>query len=747
MGRFSARRIASFFQRGIVYWLPLALLLLTSLARLVIPDFLDRLSLFAFDGFERAVPRPAQDLPVRVVAIDDKSLQAVGQWPWPRSVIAELVDKLNAAGAAVITLDILFSEPDRTSPKMLMPVLTRGGASEADAEKLLAAMPDPDKRLAEAIAKAPVVLGFTLGDTPGDSPLVTHAGFAFAGAAGADPLRFVDNYAAAVGDLTELQRGAKGNGFVNQHRHWDNVVRRMPLVFRLKGKAVASLDAETLRVAMGAHGYVGRAAGANTQKSFGENTGLTDIRIGKLTVPTDGAGRVWLYFAKSNPDKFISASDVLAGTVDPAQIDGNIVMVGATAAGLNTLSATPIGTDMPGVEVHAQLIEQILQQTFLARPDWVTGAEIVFTLLAGIVLVVLLPRTGAVLGAGLGAIWVAIACGASWYAFRDQHLLLDPAYPIVMLTVVYLIATLLNHRHTERRQREIRHAFGRYISPHFVEVLAKDPDKLVLGGELRDMTIMFCDIRGFTTLSEGLGPHELTEYVNSFLTPMTEIVLAHHGTIDKYMGDCVMAFWNAPLEDPEHARHAIEAAQEMRSRIVELNAMWAEEAHAGGKAHRPLRIGIGINTGRCCVGNFGSHQRFDYSILGDSVNVASRLEGLTKTYGVDMILGEDSAVELGRDDLIELDLVTVKGKTQPIHIFTLPPQPFEATDFHERHAALLAAYRRRDWASALGLLGDETLSGEDEMAPFYELFRKRIDQLQTENLPNDWDGVFVAAEK
>src|SRR6185437_712074 len=311
--RVSARRFASLFKRGIVYWLPLALLFATALARLVMPDFLDRLSLLAFDGFERAAPRPRADLPVRIVAIDDKSLQAVGQWPWPRSVIAELVDKLNAAGAAVITLDILFSEPDRTSPKMLIPILTRGGTSEADAEKLLAALPDPDKRLADAIAKAPVVLGYALGETKGDYPLISRAGFAFAGGAGADPLRYVDSYAEAVGDLTELQKAAKGNGFVNQHRHWDNVVRRMPLVFRLGTRPVPSIDAETLRVATGARTYVGRAAGSQTQKSFGENTGLTDIKIGNLTVPTDGAGRVWLYFAHSDPESFISASDVLAG--------------------------------------------------------------------------------------------------------------------------------------------------------------------------------------------------------------------------------------------------------------------------------------------------------------------------------------------------------------------------------------------------------------------------------------------------
>lgn len=744
--RISAKRFTSLFQRGTVYWLPLALLFATALARLVVPDFLDRLSLLAFDGFERAEPRPNADLPVRVVAIDDKSLQQVGQWPWPRGVIADLIDKLNADGAAAITLDILFSEPDRTSPKMLMPVLTRGGASEADAEKLLAALPDPDARLAEAVAKAPVVLGYALGDTPGAYPLISRAGFAFAGGARSDPLAHVDNYAEAVGDLTELQKAAKGNGFVNQHGHWDNVVRRMPMVFRLKGRPVASLAAETLRVAVGAHTYIGRAAGANAEKSFGENTGLTDLKIGNLLVPTDGAGRVWLYYSRPDPEKVISAADVLAGSVDSDRINGNIVLIGATAAGLNTLSATPLGIDMPGVQIHAQLIEQILQQSFLARPDWVVGGEIVFTLLAGIVLVLILPRFGALAGAGLGAVAVGGCCIVSWYAFRDNRMLIDPAYPIAILTITYLVATLLNHRFTERRQREIRNAFSRYMSPHYVELLARDPDKLVLGGELRTMTIMFVDIRGFTTLSEGLAPHELTEFLNGFLTPMTEIVMAHHGTIDKYMGDGIMAFWNAPLDDSQHARHAVEAAQEMRARIVTLNAAAAEEARRKDTAERPIHIGIGINTGEVCVGNFGSQQRFDYSIIGDPVNVASRLEGLTKTYGVELVIGEETAAQLDTG-LVELDLVAVKGKSQALHIFTLPPEPIEAAEFGARHAALLAAYRRREWEAALGLLADDTLAAVTQLAPFYALFRERIGQLRAEGLPADWDGVFVALEK
>jgi len=329
----------------------------------------------------------------------------------------------------------------------------------------------------------------------------------------------------------------------------------------------------------------------------------------------------------------------------------------------------------------------------------------------------------------------------SWFAFRNGQVLLDPVYPTAVLAIVYLTGTLLNYRLTEKRQREIRQAFSLYMSPHYVEQLARNPEKLVLGGEVRVMTIMFCDIRGFTSMSEGMTAHELGQLINEFLTPMTEIIMAHKGTIDKYIGDCIMAFWNAPLDDPDHARNAVAAAQDMRRKLIELNRAWAAEGR------RTLQVGIGVNTGECSVGNFGSHQRFNYSLLGDPVNLSSRLEGLTKVYGVDLIIGEETAAGLDDPGLIELDLVAVKGKTRAVRIFTLPPHPMEAQQYLARHAALLEAYRRRDWDAALGLLEDPVLAAEREMAPVYGLFRERIAQLKAESLPSDWDGVFVAHEK
>jgi adenylate cyclase len=737
------KRFLSLLNRGTVYWVPLAVLLLAVLARVAMPSVFERLSLLSFDLYQRQAPRQAaSDVPIRIVDVDERSLKKIGQWPWPRSIIAELVDRLREAGAGVVVFDIIFAEPDRTSPKLLLPLLTEMGADGDDAKQLLAKMADPDERLVEAISKLPVVVSFALSTNGGAGNPLPKAGFSAAGGAGWDPLRYVRSFPDSVAALPALQKAAAGNGFDNElPDEWDGIVRHIPLLLRLGDKAVPSLAAEALRLATGASTYIAKGAGANGQQSFGENTGLNSLKIGPMIVPTDRSGQVWAHFARHDPSRFISAVDILSGKFDPAQIADHIVLIGASYEGLNDLHATPIDPKMPGVEIQAQVVEQILQGDFLEKPDWAEGAEILFALFIGLALILAIPRFGALPSAAIGGIAVIGAAAASWFAFRDAKLLVDPIYPIAIIGVVYLLGTLLSYRSTEQRQREIRQAFSRYMSPHMVETLAKHPEKLVLGGEIKLITIMFCDIRGFTTLSEGLSAAELAQLINNFLTPMTEIIMAHKGTIDKYIGDCIMAFWNAPLDDPDHAKNAVAAALDMRKRLIELNEGW----RAQGK--REIHIGIGINTGECCVGNFGSEQRFDYSLLGDPVNLSSRLESLTKQYHVDFIIGEDSADLLDEPNLIELDLVAVKGKSRAVRIFTLPPHPVETEQYLARHQALLAAYRRRDWEGALSLLEDRALAGEPDMAPFSELFRERIAQLQIESPPEDWDGVYVAHEK
>jgi adenylate cyclase len=736
-------QIRPILRRTGIYMLPLAVLAFAAIARLAIPDVLDRLSLVCFDLYQQAAPRQPTDTPIRVVDIDDASLAKIGQWPWPRGVVAELVAKIRDAGAAVIAFDIDFAEPDRTSAKMLLPLITQSGVGAADVEKLLGALRDPDERLAQAMATVPVVTGFILADLRETRIPAPKAGFAFAGN---DPLGYVEGFPGAIPNLAVFETAAAGNGFLNQYVEWDHVVRRVPLILKLGDRPYPSLVAEALRVASGARSYLGRAAGANGETGFGENTGLTALRIGPLTIPTDAAGRVWLHYAPLRSDRRVSAAEILGGTFDPRLFADNIVLVGTSAKGIiNDDQATPIARDVPGVEIHAQLIEQILQQAFLTRPDWALGAEILFTIIVGLGLILVLPRIGALPSAGLGAASVIAAFGMSWIAFRQAQLLIDPVYPWVVITLVYLLASLLGYLRTEARQRQIRRTFSQYMSPYYVEELARHPEQLKLGGQLRSITIMFCDIRGFTSLSEHLDAETLTRFMNSFLSPMTEIITQRKGTIDKYIGDCIMAFWNAPLDDPEHPKNAVDAAEEMRRKLIELNRVWrSEQAY---QIFLPVRVGIGINTGECVVGNFGSEAHFDYSLLGDPVNLASRLEGLGKVYGIDLVIGEDTAEHLSDRPLIELDLVAVKGKTQAGHIYTLPLEPGEQDRIVEQHSQLLTAYRRQDWAAALRLLDDSRLAAARHLAPVYDLYRKRIARFQIEAPPANWNGVFIAEEK
>jgi adenylate cyclase len=733
-------------RRSLIYLLPLVALGIALTARLAAPDLLDRLMLISFDLYQRMVPRDPGDSPIRIVDIDENSLKTYGQWPWPRSLDAQMIDKLRDAGAAIIAFDIVFAEPDRTSPKLLLAQLMREGTVDADTTQLLGKLPDPDDTLAAAMKSLPTVAGFILVDRADSQPPIQKAGYAFAGD---DPLHFVDRFPAAISNLPAFQNAALGNGFLNEHVDWDQIVRRVPLIMRLGDKPVFSLAAEILRVATGGRTYVARAAGANGEKSFGENTGLTTMRIGPLTIPTDAAGRVWVYYAKPDPNRRISAARILAGDFDPALIKDHIVLIGTSAAGVvNDVKATPITEAMPGVEIHAQLLEQILQGVFLTRPDWGKGAEILFALVAGIFLIVVLPRIGALASALFGVAGIVVALAMSWFAFREAHLLIDPIYPITVLVMVYFTASILGYLRTEVRQHEIRSAFSRYMSPHYVAELARNPEKLQLGGEYKKLTVMFCDIRGFTAMSEGLDARELTHLMNSFTSPMSDIITEAHGTIDKYIGDCIMAFWNAPLDDPDHAKNAVCAAQLIRRKLVDLNRNLIAEAAASGRPYHELRVGIGINTGECVVGNFGSEQRFNYSLLGDPVNLASRLEGLCKLYMVDLVFGEETAKMLDDPaELIELDLVAVKGKSQAVKVYTLAPEDDDEAVYKSQHEQLLAAYRRQDWASALAALGEAPLAAVRYLAPLYTLYRHRIAHFQIEAPPTDWDGVYTAEDK
>ena len=733
------------FLGWVQYLLPLALLLGLAAVRFSGWGWVETLQHKAFDALITLKPRAYEPVPVRVIDIDDESLARLGQWPWPRTLLARLVDRLNELGSSVTAFDAVFAEPDRTSPDRV--VNDWPATPEVEAlKKQVARLPDNDRVFAKAIARSRVVTGFSLiGEKSGRAPAV-KASFSYSGD---DPRAYLGTFAGAVTDLPELEKAAAGNGSFGFIAESDGVVRRVPLLFDLNGTLLPSLAAEALRVAQGARGYAVKSSGGSGET--GGHTGINKVKVGSLVIPTDYAGRVWVYFTKDAPGRTIPAWRLFEKDFDPALIDGTIDFVGTSAAGLRDLRVTALNPVLPGVEVHANIAEQALLGSYLERPDWAAGAELVYMLVFGLLLLLLLPRLGAALCALVGAAGAGLALYASWNAFAAHGYLLDPVFPVLTVLAVYMSSSLVSYLKSETERRQVRNAFSRYMHPKLVEELAKHPEKLRLGGETREMTVMFCDIRGFTTISEQYDAHGLTKVINGFLTPMTGVIMDRFGYIDKYIGDCIMAFWNAPLDDPRHAANACEAALEMQERLAALNEVWRAEAEAGGRRHIPIHIGVGLNTGPCHVGNMGSDQRFNYSVLGDDVNLASRLEGQSKPYGVGVVIGPRTREQAAEFAALELDLIKVKGKTVPVRIYTLLGRPAvkvspEFLEHERRHSALLAAYRAQRWDEASGLL-EECRRGPYPLKALYDLYEARIASYRAAPPGADWDGTYTATSK
>jgi adenylate cyclase len=712
------------------------------------PSPVARLRSLVFDAYQRVSPRafdPA--LPVRIIDIDEDSLKQVGQWPWPRTVLAELVDKLAAGGAAAIGFDMVFPEPDRMSPANALHFWPKSDALATLREEV-EKLPSNDQIFAEAIGKAPVVLGF-IAAPQGTSIPETKAGFSFGGD---DPKIFAPYYPGAAASLTELQDKALGAGSLNWIPEHDQIIRRMPMVARIGDKLYPSLAADMLRLAQGATSYFVKSSGASGEKAFGEKTGIVGIKVGDFEVPTEANGQMWIKFTTGSKERYLPAWKVLNGEIGKADIAGRILLIGTSAAGLLDLRATPLEASVPGVELHAQAIEQILQGAFLQRPDFATPAELIYILVLGILIAFLIYRSGALGSAVLGGAAVAAVIGISWYAFDAFGWLVDPIYPAIALTAIYLAGTLFVFLRTERERNRVRHAFSHYMAPALVERLAEDPSRLKLGGETRDMTLLFSDVRGFTTISEGLDAEELTRFLNSLFTPLSNIILDEQGTIDKFMGDAVMAFWNAPLDDIQHPSHACSAALRMMREMEALNERWGQEAEAKGKPFKQVQLGIGLNTGICCVGNLGSETRFDYSVIGDNVNVASRLEGQSKTYDVGTVVGESTTMRAPDFAFLELDLLKVKGKTEATRIFTLLGDNGlkEAKSFinlNARHGEFLARYRAKDWDAAEALSRECEKLNTSRLDRLYALYRERIAIFRHNPPPPHWDGTAEALSK
>ncbi len=721
-----------------------------------------RLREFAFDTFQRIEPRKVDgDLGVVIVDLDEASLAEFGQWPWPRNLVAELVDKLTKAGAAVIAFDVVFAEPDRSSPRAIAKNLPEA-LRNSDARRTLEALPDNDEVFADTIAKGPVVIGYAFDANGKGGPPLRKWGIAHNTGEKSEKSvpeliqEFISQQAGSVRSLRILEQSAKGNGFVTTDPN-STVVRHVPLLYGLKGQRTedlyAALALEALRVAQGASTYIIKWSGAQACQAFGRWTGVCDMKVGAVDIHVDKQARLELYDSGHIPDRFISAADVLRKRVPVDRIKDHVVFIGTSAVGLKDLRSTPVEPTIPGVEIHAQVVEQIATGTFLERPDWADGAEIIYLTAIGLLFIVLLPRLSAARMAYVAMAFVAAGLIVPWIAFTQLRWLFDPIYPTGTLAAIYISGSALSFVRAERDRREIRSAFNLYLSPAQVAAVVHDPELLALGGEQREITVMFTDVRGFTRISEQFDPHGLTRFMNRFLTPMTDLILSHNGTIDKYMGDAIMAFWNAPLPVDGHAAMACQTALAMQARLVELNAQWEAEAKAEGRGHIPVNIGVGLNSGVATVGNFGSEQRLTYSCLGDEVNLASRLEGQCKTYAVGIIIGENTRAAAPGMATLELDLVMVKGKTEPEHMHALlggtemaQSEAFKTLVVQQKQ--FLSLYRQGAFAEALEKI-DECANAADAVGwkqGYYGMMRERVDGL-IDDSPPDWNGVYVAKEK
>jgi adenylate cyclase len=738
------RILRRWFKRRFGYARLLCVGLLIGLAALRIadPSAIEEFRVRTFDTFQVLEPRVKTARPVRIVNIDETSLAKFGQWPWPRTLVADLVTNLTRLGAVAIAFDIMFAEPDRLNPAAAAETL-RDLDEETRAK--LRALPSNDDVLAQALRQSPVVLGetglpYVVAELDKELPVTGLAML------GEDPQRFMLKFPGLLRSTPVLEAAAAGRGLLTINTERDGIVRRVPVIMQAQGVTMPSLSFEMLRV----------ATGSDTIFIKSTDAGIASVAVKGFAVPTDHNGQLWVHFAAYDPSIYISARDVLEGKVDADAVAGRLVLIGTSAAGLLDVKTTPISPVMPGVEIHAQILEAALTGGLLSQPLWGPLAEFLSAVILGLAVIWFAPMFGPKSLVAVGAFFATLLVGTSWYYYSQHRFLIDSTYPLLSTTAIYLTLIFSSFAREQAQRRQIRSAFGRYLSPALVEQLAQAPEKLVLGGEEREMTVMFSDMRGFTSISETYknDPQGLTELMNRFLTPLTNAILERKGTIDKYMGDAIMAFWNAPLDDKEHQINACEAALDMLEQVDALNKDREAEAQEGGHAYIPLNIGVGLNTGTCVVGNMGSDLRFDYSVYGDSVNLASRLEGQSKEYGFPIIVGSTTALAAkGRFAILELDFIMVKGKTEPEVIYAIAGREDTAQSARFQRLRnltieMLACYRSRDWDGALAAIERGRRTDEaHSLELLYNLYETRIRGFQKDPPPQDWNGAYALLTK
>lgn len=719
-----------------------------------------------FDQFNILNPRPATGKVV-IVDIDEASLEKLGQWPWPRNIMSKLTESLAEKGAKVIAFDGVFSEEDRASPHYFLKTL-----SEEERSKYFDGNIDEvvnfDAIFADTIKQSKVfVTAFTYGrkDRTRNKPVHKNRILARNDVKQVF-LEHASYFDAAAVNLEAFAKNAAGNGSFMARPDADGVLRRVGTVFSDGEKLYPSLSVEALRVGiLGRKGSV-RLADVPEDKKKTIDTNYR-LLIGEHSVPIEKDGILYVRYRhfcnkmdlELRPEcdraDYISAHKFLDPEFESearAFVKDKYVLIGASAEGLKDLRSTALRPFRPGVEVHANVMEQILAGEYLLRPLIIQGVEASFIFAAGLVFILLAPLVGVIVSVVMCMTIIAVAVFGAYTLYLEHGVLVDPVYPSLSVFVIFVASLILSYARAEMRRKQIRNAFGMYVAKGVMRDLERNPDKLVLGGENRNLTVMFTDIRRFTSISEGLKPEELINLMNEFLTEMTDIVMQHHGTVDKYIGDAMMAFWNAPGEVENHERQACLAALKMQTALEPINQRILEKAKGQNKEPVLLKAGIGINTGECAVGNMGSKQRFAYSALGDAVNVAARLEGQTKAYSISILIGEKTADVVEDLAILELDRIKVVGKNKAQRIFGLvgdsdyaQQDSFKA--WRDCHQSFLKAYNNQKFDDAISHAKQCQSLCPDDIKNLYNVYQARIGVLKIQKLPSDWDGVYVAVEK
>lgn len=672
--------------------------------RTVLPDPFERLRLAGFDLMQRAAPRSAGEaVPVRVVDIDDASLARHGQWPWSRDTVAGLVSSLQDLGAAVIALDVVFAEPDRTSPRRLAATwretygwdgAARGGAALPDE-----ALPDHDVTLAKTFSRGRVVAGYGLLPEANGGIAPRRPGFAVIGP---DPALRLPGFSGVIPNIPVLDEAAAGHGSFTIAAGRDEIVRRLPILGVLRGALVPSLALEALRVAQGEDTIRVRTEQGEGGGAASVVTGYT-VRVGAMEIPLDAEGALLLHHSGTVRERTLPAWRVMEADPGAAlreAVAGHIVLVGTSAVGLGDLRPTPLNAYEPGIAIHAEAIEQILSGDRLARPAWTSGAEILAAAVLALAAAAAAAGLGLRVSAGFALALLCGLCTSAWLLYARAGLLVDATFPGLVLIAGFAAATLARHLLTERDALHLRAAFAHYLSPDLVRALAADPAKLRLGGQTREMTFLFTDLEGFTSLTETRGAEALVSLLNGYLDGLCGVAMAHGGTVDKIVGDAVHVMFNAPLDQPDHAARAVACALAMDAFATAFSADRQREGVPFGKTR------IGINTGPAVVGNFGGARRFDYTAHGDAINTAARLEAANKALGTRICVAASTVALCPDLGFRPIGTLMLRGKALGVPVFE--PEPRASGEgpatFAARYLAAFAGLAEGEEAGAQAML-------------------------------------------